>query len=211
MELQKPISNLIDLVESFPDREQLSILFIVGLEKSLVEYIRPGYGGAGDYYNLDTVPPILSHLNWQRENFRDRFRHLCFVFLLPRFAIKYILRRAPDFFDWGSGVFEFPTESSNLESAFFSLRSERTTEEDYLALTRKQRIEKLLEIQEMIDEPNQSSDQKAELYCEQGLIHAISSEFEEAIASFDKVLQIKPDNHEALRQPTALRYGTLGR
>ncbi|NJL43174.1 MAG: hypothetical protein HC935_07245 [Pseudanabaena sp. SU_2_4] len=108
MELQKPISNLIDLVESFPDREQLSILFIVGLEKSLVEYIRPGYGGAGDYYNLDTVPPILSHLNWQRENFRDRFRHLCFVFLLPRFAIKYILRRAPTFLTGDRGYLSFP-------------------------------------------------------------------------------------------------------
>jgi hypothetical protein len=81
-------------------------LFVVGLEKSLEKYIRTGYGGEGDYYNLDEIPPILSHLNWQRENFRDRFRHLCFVFLSPSFAIKYISRRAPDFFDWGSGIFE---------------------------------------------------------------------------------------------------------
>ncbi|NJL43175.1 MAG: hypothetical protein HC935_07250 [Pseudanabaena sp. SU_2_4] len=80
------------------------------------------------------------------------------------------------------------------------MRSERTTEEDYLALTRKQRIEKLLEIQEMIDEPNQSSDQKAELYCEQGLIHAISSEFEEAIASTETISVDNTQEDERVNQ-----------
>jgi uncharacterized membrane protein YkgB len=29
------------------------------------------------------------------------------VFLLSSFAIKYITRRAPDFFDWGTGIFTF--------------------------------------------------------------------------------------------------------
>ena len=108
LSLENPITNLIEQVTAFPNQEILNILFITGLEKSLVEYIRPGYGGKGDYYNLDTIPPILSHLNWQRENFRDQFRHLCFVFILPKYAIKYISLRAPDFFDWSSGVFIFP-------------------------------------------------------------------------------------------------------
>ena len=108
LSLENPITNLIEQVTAFPNQVILNILFITGLEKSLVEYIRPGYGGKGDYYNLDTIPPILSHLNWQRENFRDQFRHLCFVFILPKYAIKYISLRAPDFFDWSSGVFIFP-------------------------------------------------------------------------------------------------------
>ena len=110
LSLENPITNLIERVTVFPNQETLNILFITGLEKSLVEYIRPGYGGKGDYYNLDNIPPILSHLNWQRENFRDQFRHLCFVFILPKYAIKYISLRAPDFFDWGSGVFIFPDD-----------------------------------------------------------------------------------------------------
>ncbi|MGK7893849.1 MAG: hypothetical protein AB4372_09545, partial [Xenococcus sp. (in: cyanobacteria)] len=54
LKLDQPIDNLIKLVEALPNREQLNILFVVGLEKSLVEYIRPGYGGVGDYYKLDT-------------------------------------------------------------------------------------------------------------------------------------------------------------
>ncbi|NEQ85816.1 MAG: tetratricopeptide repeat protein, partial [Moorea sp. SIO2I5] len=106
----EPIDNLYDRVENILDRDQLSILFIQGLEKSLEPYIKPGYGGEGDYYNLDTVPTILSHLNQRRELFRDHFPTLCFVFVLPAFAIKYFIRRAPDFFDWSAGVFKFSVD-----------------------------------------------------------------------------------------------------
>jgi len=113
LELTEPIDNLYDIVANRDDRNALNILFIKGLDKSLEPYIKPGYGGDGDYYNLDTVPPILSHLNQRREIFRDRLSNICFVFILPTFAIKYIIRRAPDFFDWNSGVFELSTDSSN--------------------------------------------------------------------------------------------------
>ena len=108
--LTEPIDNLYDRVEKILDRDQLSILFIQGLEKSLEAYIKPGYRGDGDYYNLDTVPSILNHLNQRRELFRDHFQTLCFVFVLPAFAIKYFIRRAPDFFDWGAGVFDFSVD-----------------------------------------------------------------------------------------------------
>lgn len=116
LKLTEPIDNLYDIIANRDDRNDLNILFIQGLEKSLEPYIKPGYGGDGDYYNLDTVPPILSHLNQRREIFRDRLSNICFVFILPLFAIKYIIRRAPDFFDWGSSVFELFTNSLNQVS-----------------------------------------------------------------------------------------------
>jgi len=196
LELNEPISNLIDLVKVFPDIDNLKILFIVGLEKSLVEYIRTGYGGQGDYYNLDTVPPILSHLNWQRENFRDKFRHLSFVFLLPRFAIKYIIRRAPDFFDWGSGTVEFPSDRESVEQDSSRILLEGEYEE-YLTWTPQQITNRLIEINELIAELHQSSDQKAFLLFEQGNIFLSSKQYEEAIASYDRALQFKPDLYEA--------------
>jgi hypothetical protein len=99
LKLTEPIDNLYEIVANRGDRNDINILFIQGLEKSLEPYIKPGYGGDGDYYNLDTVPPILSHLNQRREIFRDRLSNICFVFILPLFAIKYIMRRSPDFFD----------------------------------------------------------------------------------------------------------------
>jgi hypothetical protein len=106
LELVEPINNLYKLVAGRADRASLNILFIRGLERSLESDIKPGYKGLGDYYNLNTVPPILSHLNQQRENFRDHFGNICFVFVLPKFAIRYFVKRAPDFYDWNSGVFK---------------------------------------------------------------------------------------------------------
>jgi tetratricopeptide (TPR) repeat protein len=196
LELKEPIDNLIDLVKAFPNQENLNILYVVGLEKSLVEYIRPGYGGSGDYYNLDTVPPILSHLNWQRENFRDKFRHLCFVFLLPRFAIKYILRRAPDFFDWGSGTVDFPTDKELVaqESQRIVLDGDF---QKYRSWTSQERTHRIIEIEELITEPYQNQDRKVELLFEQGNILSADERYEEAIASYDKAVGIKPNYHEA--------------
>ena len=111
LKLDKPIENLYDLIKNRPDRDNLNILFVQGLEESLKPYVKPGYGGEGDYYNVDTVPSILSHLNQRRELFRDHFKNICFVFILPTFAVKYIIRRAPDFFDWSAGVFDFSSDT----------------------------------------------------------------------------------------------------
>jgi tetratricopeptide (TPR) repeat protein len=184
---------LIELIEVFPGQDNLNILFIVGLEKSLVEYIRPGYGGKGDYYNLDTIPPILSHLNWQRENFRDRFRHLCFVFILPKYAIKYISLRAPDFFDWGSGKIQIATERSLVEQDARRLYLDGTIEK-YANWTSQQRLERLAEIHTYLEE-NLDLEEKFNLYNEQALILATNGDCEEAITSFDNALNIKPDDH----------------
>lgn len=195
LKLDAPITNLIDLVEKLPDREQLNILFIAGLEKSLVEYIRPGYGGVGDYYKLDTVPPILNHLNWQRENFRDRFRHLCFIFLLPPFALKYILHRAPDFADWRSGIVDFPTDPQLIDRETNRLWMDGSFEK-YLQWTSQQRLERIAEIQTYLAE-NQNLERSADLWFEQGNILVTNEEYEEAVNSYDRALQIKPDKHQA--------------
>jgi superkiller protein 3 len=193
--LSEPIDNLIKIVQSLPNHSELDILFVVGLDKSLTKYIREGYGGQGEYYNLDTVPPILSHLNWQRENFRDRFPNLCFVFLLPQFAIKYIIRRAPDFYDWASGKTDIPSSQELLTQ-----ESQRIIGQDfdeYLEWTPQQHKERILEINELLLEPNQSQDQQASLLFERGNIFVATNQYEEAIDAYDHALSIKSDYHEA--------------
>jgi tetratricopeptide (TPR) repeat protein len=194
LELKEPIANLIDLVKVFPNIDNIKILFVVGLEKSLVEYIRTGYGGQGDYYNLDTVPPILSHLNWQRENFRDKCRHLCFVFLLPRFAIKYILRRAPDFYDWASGKTDIPSSQELVaqESQRILLEGDFQKYLEWIPQKRKERI-----IDELLLEPDQNQDQRASLLFEQGNIFVANNQNEEALSAYDRTIQFKPSLHQA--------------
>jgi tetratricopeptide (TPR) repeat protein len=208
LSLENPITNLIERVQDFPNQETLNILFITGLEKSLVEYIRPGYGGKGDYYNLDTIPPILSHLNWQRENFRDRFRHLCFVFILPKYAINYMLLRAPDFFDWGSGKIQILTERCLVEQDARRLYLNRTIEK-YANWTSQQRLERLAEIYTYLEE-NLDLEEKFNLYKEQALILTINGDYEEAIASYAQALKIKPDDHQAWNNRGILLFN-LGR
>jgi tetratricopeptide (TPR) repeat protein len=188
LELEEPIYNLYTLVGSRTDCGTLNILFVRGLEKSLEADIKPGYKGLGDYYNLNTVPPILSHLNQQRENFRDHFDNICFVFILPKFAIRYFVRRAPDFYDWNSGVFEIidllnqkniDSLPDEFEQGFVSnLRNisennshaESTIIVNHIALNyRESQVNYLLE----------------------------SGRYEEAISFCDKILANNPDNYNS--------------
>ena len=118
--LEQAIDNLYEIVEQLQNQKEIDVLFVTGIEKSFVADIKPGIGGQGDYYKEDTVPRLLSHLNLQRERFRDEL-NICFVFLVPRFALKYFVRRAPDFFDWRSGVFEFPTDKVQVEQELFRI------------------------------------------------------------------------------------------
>ena len=193
--LEKPIGNLYDIVDNLPDKEQINILFVTGIEKSFVEYIKPGYGGQGDYYKLDTVPRVLGHLNLQRERFRDNF-NICFVFILPLFGLKYFIRRAPDFFDWRSGVFEFPTEREIVESESMRIIFEGDFEK-YLSLTPLERNQKILEIQEWLTEDNQTPNYRFDLLVEVGDLLLAGKEYATAIASYDRALEIKPDKYEA--------------
>jgi len=208
LSLENPITNLIERVTAFPNQETLNILFVTGLEKSLVEYIRPGYGGKGDYYNLDDIPPILSHLNWQRENFRDRFRHLCFVFILPKYAINYILLRAPDFFDWGSGKIQIITERNLVKQEAHRLWLDGSIDK-YHKWTPQQRLERLAEIHTYLEE-KLDLEEKFNLYYEQALILHVNRDYEEEIASYDHALKIKPDYHAAWHN-RGITLGQLGR
>jgi tetratricopeptide (TPR) repeat protein len=184
LDLVEPIDNLYKLVGGIADREFINILFIRGLERSLEDDIKPGYKGLGDYYNLNTVPQILSHLNQQRENFRDYFGNICFVFVLPKFAIRYFVRRAPDFYDWNSGVFRIEDLDSNSLPNLLLL-SDASTE--YLELASS--------VQQLLAEAN-------------NLFYA--GRYEESITSYDRAISFKHDLHEAWYD-RGVALGKLGR
>ncbi len=210
LELNEPIDELYPVVAALPNPGKIDILLVVGLEKSVVPYIREGetgYGGVGGYYQRDTVPRIMGHLNMQRERFRDDF-DICFVFLLPRFALNYVRHRAADFFDWRSGVYAMQRDEASLAQESSRLL-EDTDWDTYRSLTPVQRQERLLEIGDLIDAPL-TGERKAQLWREKGRLLAVEEEYEEAIASFDKAVEFKPDFHEAwVNRGVAL--GNLGR
>ncbi len=64
-------------------------------------------------YSWKDVPPILSHLNQQHERFAANFS--CkFILLMPSWGINYFVQRAPDFFDWRSVLFHFPSTDDEI-------------------------------------------------------------------------------------------------
>ncbi|NES83085.1 MAG: tetratricopeptide repeat protein [Moorea sp. SIO2B7] len=208
LNLEQSIDNLYNLIEERNQKKSFDILSIKGIEKSLVDYIKPGIGGEGDYYKLDTVPPLLSHLNLERERFRDNF-NICMVFMVSKFVLKYLVRRAPDFFDWRSGIFEFPINNHYLEQVSSQLISEGYSRK-YPSWTNQERRHRILEIKEVIDEIYQNNYNQANLWREIGLIYAASQEYEKAIASYDKALDINLDD-DAAWYNRGIALGNLGR
>ncbi|MEM9245716.1 MAG: hypothetical protein AAGA67_08260 [Cyanobacteria bacterium P01_F01_bin.153] len=150
--LDKPVHKLFDLIAEKIEREgKPDVLCVVGLEYSLVDDIKPGDGGGeGDYYNPGSTPRILAHLNQNREKFRDSFPFNS-IFFLPKFAQKYFIRRAADFVDWGSGVFELLADKDTIaqeaRQAWLSGDLDK-----YRAMTPEQRRKKRIEFQRLVEE-----------------------------------------------------------
>ncbi|MEH2144575.1 tetratricopeptide repeat protein [Nostoc sp.] len=197
LRLVEAIDNLYQPVAEFVKDKQIDILLIKGLEYSLYKYEKRNFGEIteGQFSNLTSVPHILNHLNQQRERFRDDFS-ITFVFLLRSFSINYFIHRAPDFFDWRSGVFELPTAPEVVEQESNRLLLEGNYEE-YLKLTPEQKIEKVIEIQDLLTEKHQLENQKPSLLFKLGNLLSTANEYEAAIASYDQALKFKPDDHQA--------------
>ena len=217
LQLDSETDNLYEKIVDLPNYTNLNILFVRGLENALLRYEEaesegyflssqsPVYGGtwAG-------VPKILGYLNLSRERFERQFP-FTLVFLLPEFALRYFIRRASDFFDWYSGVYEFPTDKDILEREIRRLVYLDGDLDTYQQFTPQQRQEKLAEIKAYLsDSPSLDPVQASELWHEKGLIHAIGKEYEQAIASWDRALEIKPDDHQAWNN-RGNALGNLGR
>ncbi|AFY53552.1 tetratricopeptide repeat protein [Rivularia sp. PCC 7116] len=67
LQFEEPIDNLYEIVKDLPNREQVNILFIQGLEHSLYEYEQTKFGEKSERfaYSWKGVPKILNHLNLQ--------------------------------------------------------------------------------------------------------------------------------------------------
>ena len=214
LKLDKSVYNFYKIIEDLPKRDEINILFVTGLEYSLYEYEQEkrelGWNSEEIYsYSWRGVPPVLINLNQQRERFRDDF-NICFVFILPRFAVNYLIERAPDFFDWRSSLFKLSMDKESLQAESMQACWERGKEEDYLALTPEARKREFVRIQGLIDEDGQTPEQKAELFFEQALLYGFADQYAKAIASYDKALEFKPDRHEAWNN-RGNALGKLGR
>ncbi|MEB3340484.1 tetratricopeptide repeat protein [Okeania sp.] len=199
--LDKTIYNFYNRVKEFSNLKKIDILFVTGLEYSLYQYedeMKERGWDDNEIISISNrgVPPVLVNLNQQRERFRDDF-DICFVFLLPKFAVDYLIKRAPDFFDWRSGLFRFPMDKENLEHETLQAYFKRLKKEDYENLTPQEYKKELIEIQSLIDEDHQTLERKVDLLIEEGRLNSNIGKYLEAISAYDKALEFKPENDQA--------------
>ncbi|NJK65107.1 MAG: hypothetical protein HC921_22475 [Synechococcaceae cyanobacterium SM2_3_1] len=103
--------RLFDLVSDLYKQDSPDIIIIKGLEKALYSYEDTklnfeGWGYKDLAYSWKDVPPILSHLNQQRERFASEFPCI-FLFLIPPWCINYLVRRALIFLIGAQVYFSF--------------------------------------------------------------------------------------------------------
>ncbi len=185
--LSEPINNLFALVREREEIAQTDILFIEGIEHSLSPYIKTE-AGRNDYYKLEVLPPILDNVNRLRDNFRERFPHLCFVFVVPPFALKYFMFRAIDFFAWHSGIWRFAPEKEQIERDTAKALGGNSSE--YKRWSEQERQSKIQELQNLIDLTNQSDEKKAALLSEQGMVFIAAQNWAAALRCFDEVIEL---------------------
>ena len=89
-------------------RPKLAI-FVHGLERSIP--------------SREAYPPLLSSLNLKRELFRQEVPHPLLLWL-PDYALTALARKAPDFWAWRSGLYEFAPERESTEQSLEAVRDE---------------------------------------------------------------------------------------
>jgi tetratricopeptide (TPR) repeat protein len=188
--------RLFEQLEAVCEQGRVDIFWVEGLDQSLLGYEDMQRLAGWDVQDLMTyswkdVPPILSHLNLGRERFEARF-DCAVVFVVPLFVVKYLLRRAGDFFDWKSGFFEFPDDRQALAQQVI----EDANYYEYLKLDDAKRLEKILRIKDLLDTPGLGVNERALLLREMGQLFQSGQAYEQAMISYELTIQLKSDFHE---------------
>ncbi|MFP4099450.1 tetratricopeptide repeat protein [Coleofasciculus sp.] len=193
LRLTEPIENLYAEIAALPNLDSIDILFIQGLEHSIYDHEKAIKDNTERRnYSLFSVPRLLGHLNLQRESFRDHF-NICFVFLLPKFALTYFNRRAPDFFDWRSGLFKLESQGELALAELSQGEDEFWFNQGYQQAMAGDLVDAIVCWEKALDI---APDSYSAWYA-RGLTLSELGRFEEAIASYDNALQFKPDKDEA--------------
>ena len=214
LHLEGEVVTLYDQIADIWQQQPFDVLVLDGLEASLYAYEdvkRLSGWGSGEIYSYSWkgVPKLLNHLNQQREHLRNDFPAR-FVFLVPPFVVDYFIQRAADFLDWRSGLFRFPRDSKEIASEADRFLADGDYNQ-YLKLMPQERVEKIFTLRAMLQEMGADSERRqCDLLRELGLLFAAEQDYENAITSWEKLLDINPDDHEAW-YARGLTLSVLGR
>ena len=195
LKLDRSIDSLYNEITAIPDIENIDILFISGLEHSLLAYEEYTFGNSEGKTYADSkeryfrskrgIPRFLGYLNLQRDRFKRDFP-LSLVFLVPIFGIQYLIERTPDFFDWRSGLFRFITQKYRVINIDF----EYSIQKD-----KNQLRSELLDTKTLAKELELNSEESLQTLQKQALLEFKCDRYQEVVASYDKYLAINPDEY----------------
>ncbi len=190
-----------ELLESYR-AEPFEVACVTGVEQALYDYEDTkriaGWSSEEIYnYSWKGLPPLLSHLNRQREAFEANLP-VALLFLVPGFVIDYFVQRAPDFFDWRSGFFRLSPRIGRCgEKLFEELTSEEF--EEYKELSSEKRLQRILQIKDLLKSSDLEKEQQAQMLREQGRLFSSGDDFEQSLDCYSRAIKFQPDCHETFR------------
>jgi superkiller protein 3 len=147
LSLDRPVA---DFYEMFVDRSELhdaTVLFVTGIEEFLETKVKDVTDSKlGE--KLEHFPRPLAHLSLLQSKLKERFA-ICFVFLLPLFALKFFIDSYPEFFEDSIEVFEFPTDMELLRQETFRWAS-GDRYKAYAEISEEERDHKYEDLQKLI-------------------------------------------------------------
>jgi tetratricopeptide (TPR) repeat protein len=181
------------VAERFQSRDRRkSAIFVSGLEHSIP--------------SSEAYPPLLSYLNLNRELFRQELPHPLVIWL-PEYALTALARRAPDFWAWRSGLYEFAPEADLVDGALDPiLQEEMHVKSSLSGKAKRERISMLkgllADYYELGDGPHEREIQSHILF-EIGLVHYELGEWAEAKQALGESIAI------ARNQPDEMRVAVI--
>jgi tetratricopeptide (TPR) repeat protein len=152
------------------------VLVLRGLERAIAT--------TGDY------PPILTNLNYARDNFPAMVPYPT-LFVLPEYAVTRFAQFAPDFWAWTAATFKFQTAKITLDRAIQESASDRSISRTYAKPERHERID-LLErlLQEDPEDTEASSRTRLEILTQLGRAYQSIRQFDIAKVYFQSALEL---------------------
>ncbi len=152
-------------------------------------------------YNLNTAFPTekkalrhyLQQLNWRRASLAAMQRPL--VIWLPAYAIEQLAEYAPDFYDWYSNVYEFPTSTTDKAS----LKADFQTEFNSMEIHPAQRMRKqdkqqwLHTLSILLAEHSDRNQYRAKLLTDLGHLHKALGNLDNAQENYNTALSISQE------------------
>ncbi|MDQ3685043.1 MAG: tetratricopeptide repeat protein [Acidobacteriota bacterium] len=167
-----------DAIDSTDNQQKLAF-FVSGLEHSIS--------------SADAYPPILSSFKLKRELFRQQVPHPLALWL-PDYALTALARKAPDFWAWRSGLYEFAPEREIANQSITQINNEAL--HLTLSLSERGKRERLVMLKGLLADYRELGGGSYELSVQAGILNDIGivhqklGELVEAKQAYEEALNL---------------------